>query len=48
MPKYHKEIKTIYQGKEMWVQVDPQNFKKLEKLEQLRTCCRRCEYHKMR
>ena len=19
MPKYHKEIKTIYQGKEMWV-----------------------------
>ena len=24
MPKYHKETKTIYQGKEMWVQVDPQ------------------------
>lgn len=21
---YHKETKTIYQGKEMWVQVDPQ------------------------
>lgn len=24
MPKYHKETKTIYQGKEMWVQVDSQ------------------------
>lgn len=24
MPKYHRETKTIYQGKEMWVQVDPQ------------------------
>ena len=24
MPKYQKETKTIYQGKEMWVQVDPQ------------------------
>lgn len=24
MPMYHKETKTIYQGKEMWVQVDPQ------------------------
>ena len=24
MPKYHKETKTIYQGKEMWVRVDPQ------------------------
>ena len=22
MPKYHKETKTIYQGKEMWVQVE--------------------------
>lgn len=24
MPKYQKETKTIYQGKEMWIQVDPQ------------------------
>ncbi len=24
MPQYHKETKTIYQGKEIWVQVDPQ------------------------
>lgn len=24
MSMYHKETKTIYQGKEMWVQVDPQ------------------------
>lgn len=24
MPKYHKETKTLYKGKEMWVQVDPQ------------------------
>lgn len=24
MPMYRKETKTIYQGKEMWVQVDPQ------------------------
>lgn len=26
MPKYHKETKTIYQGKEMWIQVDPQEL----------------------
>lgn len=24
MPKYHKETKTIYQGKEIWVRVDSQ------------------------
>lgn len=24
MPKYHRETKTIYQGKEMWIQVDSQ------------------------
>lgn len=24
MPKYKRETKTIYQGKEIWVQVDPQ------------------------
>ena len=34
MPKYHKEIKTIYQGKEMWVQVDPQ---KLQETGEIRT-----------
>ena len=26
MPKYHKETKTIYQGKEMWIQVDPKTL----------------------
>ena len=35
MQNITKEIKTIYQGKEMWVQVDPQKLQKLEKLEQL-------------
>lgn len=34
MPKYHKETKTIYQGKEMWVQVDPQ---KLQETGEIRT-----------
>lgn len=26
MPKYHRETKTIYQGKELWVQLDPQAY----------------------
>lgn len=26
MPKYHKETKTIYKGKEMWIQVDSQTL----------------------
>ena len=34
MPKYHKETKTIYCYKEMWVQVDPQ---KLQETGEIRT-----------
>ena len=35
MPKYHKETKTIYQGKEMWVRVDPQALQETGEFMQL-------------